>query len=325
MNAKFARWLALLGAVWFCGGIAQAQAQNYPVKPVRLLVGYAAGGAVDFFARIMAQRLGEYLGQQVVVDNRAGAGSNIASELVAKAPPDGYTLLVANIAFAVNPSLFAKLPFDPVRDFAPVGQFTALTNVLVVHPSVPVTSVKELIALAKAKPGKLNYGSAGNGSSTHLAAELFKNQAGLNIVHIPYNGAAPAIVALLGGQVDLMFATVPTALPQVKAGRMRALAVASAQRSAVAPQWPTVAESGLPGFEVSSWIGIIAPAGTPAPIIARVNQEIGKIARLPEIQEQFAREGGEATTNTPEQFAAYIKSEIAKWGKVVQQAKIRAG
>jgi tripartite-type tricarboxylate transporter receptor subunit TctC len=318
MNAK-SNCAILLMLGMFCS----AHAQNYPVKSVRVVVGYAAGGAVDIFARNISQKLGESLGQQFVVDNRAGAGSNIASDIVAKAPADGYTLLVTNIAFAVNPGLFAKLPFDPVKDFAPVGQFTALTNVLVVHPSVPVTSVKELIALAKSNPGRLNYGSAGNGSSTHLAAELFKNQADVNIVHIPYNGAAPAIVALLGGQVDLMFATVPTALPQVKAGRMRALAVASMRRATVAPQWPTVSESGLPGFDVSSWIGLIAPAGTPGPVIAKLNQEIARIVRLPEIQDQFAREGGEATTNTPEQFAAYIKSEISKWGKVVQQAKLR--
>jgi tripartite-type tricarboxylate transporter receptor subunit TctC len=305
-------------------GVGFAQAQEYPTRPVRVVVGYPGGGGADFFARAVTQKLSEALGQPFIVENRPGAGSNIGAEVVARSAPDGYTLLVMNIAFAANPSLYAKLPFDPLKDFTPISQVASLMNLLVVHPSVPVTSVKELIALAKSNPGKMNYASAGNGSSTHLAGELFKSMAGVQIVHIPFKGAPPAITAVLSGEVGMMFAAIPTALSQSKAGRLRALAVGAARRSSAAPGIPTIAEAGVPGFDVSSWVGMAAPAGTPRPIILKLNQEIVKVTRLPDVQEQLSREGAESISSTPEQFAALVRSEMAKWSKVVKQAGIRA-
>ena len=301
-----------------------ATADRYPERPLRLIVGYPAGGGVDFFARVLAQKLGENLRQQVIVDNRPGGGSNIGSEIAARAAPDGYTLLVANVALAVNPSFSAKLAFDPRKDFAPVSQIATLANALVVHPSVAAKSVAELLALARARPGKLNYGSAGNGSSTHLAAELFKNLAVVDIVHIPFKGAAGAVTAILGGEVQVMFASLPTALPQVRAGRLRALGVTGATRSAAAPELPTVAEAGLPGFEMSSWIGIMAPAATPRSIIDTLNRAIATALKTPDVVDGYAREGSEAVGSTPEQFGAYVQNEITKWARIVKAAGIRS-
>lgn len=301
-----------------------AIAQDYPSRPIRMLVGYPAGGGVDFFARVAAQKLSEQLKQQVVIDNRAGAASNIASEMTAKANPDGYTLLVTNIAFAVNPALFAKLPFDTPGDFTMVSQIATLTNALVVHPSLNVKNVAELIAMAKGRPGQMNYASAGNGTSTHLAGELFKNVAGVDVVHVPYKGAPAAITAIVGGQVQMMFATLPTALPQVRAGKLRALGVTSAKRSGAAPELPTVSEAGLTGFEVSSWIGLMSPAKTPEAVVARLNRALVEGLKSQDVAEYFAREGGEAVTSTPEQFNGYVRAEIAKWAKVVKAAGIRA-
>jgi tripartite-type tricarboxylate transporter receptor subunit TctC len=326
MTRKTITAIAVAAAAATMGPVAAgtATAQDYPSRPIRMLVGYPAGGGVDFFARVAAQKLSEQLKQQVVIDNRAGAASNIASEMTAKANPDGYTLLVTNIAFAVNPALFAKMPFDTPGDFTMVSQIATLANALVVHPSVGVTNVKELIALARGKPGQLNYASAGNGTSTHLAGELFKNVAGIDILHVPYKGAPPAVTATVAGQVQMMFATLPTALPQVRAGKLRALGVTGAKRSNAAPELPTVSEAGLPGFDVSSWIALMAPAKTPPAIVARLNRALVEGFRSPDVGEYFAREGGEAVTGTPDQLTAYVKSEIAKWAKVVKAAGIRA-
>lgn len=312
-----------IAAAFFAVPVLNCMAGVFPERPIRMVVPYSVGGGVDFFARGIARKLPELLQQQVIVDNRPGGGANIGAEIVARAAPDGYTILVANIAFAVNPGFSDRLPFDTRRDFAPVSQIATLSNALVVHPSVNARSVAELLAVARSSPGKLNYGSAGNGSSTHLAAELFKVLAGVDIVHVPYRGAAEAITAIVAGQVQVMFASLPTALPQVRANRLRALGVTGQQRSRAAPELPTVAESGLPGFEMSSWIGILTRAGTPATAIATLNKAIGVAVRTPEVVELYAREGSEAVGSTPEAFGAYVNGEIGKWAKVIKQAGIR--
>jgi tripartite-type tricarboxylate transporter receptor subunit TctC len=298
-------------------------AERYPDRPIRMIVPYVAGGGVDFFARILARKLSDLLRQQVVIDNRPGGGANIGADLAARSAPDGYTLFVTNIAFAVNPSFTDKMPFDPQKDFSGVSQIATLANCLVVHPAVPAKSVTELLDLARKRPGQLNYGSAGNGSSTHLAAELFKGLAAVDIVHVPYRGAADAVVAIVGGQVQSMFASLPSVLPHVRANRLRALGVTGSTRSRAAPELPTVAEAGLPGFEMSSWIGIMTRSGTPPQIIAVLNRAVGEALRSPEVADGYAREGGEAVGSTPEQFESYVHAEIVKWGKIVKQAGIR--
>ena len=298
-------------------------AQSAGERPVRLVVGYSPGGGVDFFARVLASKLSGTLQQQCIIDNRPGAGTNIASEIVARSAPDGHTLLVNNIAFAVSPVMSATLSFDPARDFAGVSQLTVSANALIVYPGVPAKSVSEFITLVKARPRSLNYGSAGNGSSTHLAAELFKNMAAVDIVHVPFRGAAGAVTAILGGEVQVMFASLATALPQMRAGRVRALAVTSRVRAKAAPELPTIAESGLPGFEMNSWIGIVGPAGMPTERVNRLNAAIVRVLQMPEVGEQFAREGGEATGSSPAQFQAYVNAEIMRWGRLLKQAGIR--
>ena len=298
-------------------------AQSASERPVRLVVGYSPGGGVDFFARVLASKLSGTLQQQCIIDNRPGAGTNIASEIVARSAPDGHTLLVNNIAFAVSPVMSATLSFDPARDFAGVSQLTVSANALIVYPGVPAKSVSEFMTLVKARPRSLNYGSAGNGSSTHLAAELFKNMAGVNIVHVPFRGAAGAVTAILGGEVQVMFASLATALPQMRAGRVRALAVTSRVRAKAAAELPTIAESGLPGFEMNSWIGIVGPAGMPKERVNRLNAAIVRVLQMPEVSEQFAREGGEATGSSPAQFQAYVNAEIMRWGRLLKQAGIR--
>lgn len=309
---------------WLSGAAGAAQVQ-YPTKPIRLIVPFPPGGTTDVVARVIAQKLTENWSQQVVVDNRPGAGGIIGTELAAKAPADGYTLLLGSITtHAVNPSLYKKLPFDPLRDFAPVSLAVSTPQVLVVHPSVAAKSVKELIALAKAKPGQLNYASAGTGTSPHLTFELFKSMAGVDLVHVPYKGTGPAITDLIGGQVQTMITGVVALYPHIKAGKLRALGATSAKRVAALPDVPTIAESGVPGFDVASWFGVFAPAGTPKPIVARLNAEIVKILAVPELRRKLAGQGADPATNTPEQFAAYVKSELARWSKVVKDTGARA-
>lgn len=299
-------------------------AQSYPAKPIRFVVPFPVGGIADVFARVIGQKFNDAWGQPVVVENRTGAGGNIAAELVAKSPPDGYTLVMGSIGtHSVNVSLFRKLPYNPVRDFAPVALVMEADGLLVVHPSVPVKTVKELIALARARPGQLTYASAGNGTASHLAGELFKMMAKVDMVHVPYKGNVPAITDLLGGQTSLLFATMPTVLPQVQAGRLRALAVTGPVRSPAAPELPSIAEAALPGYEVTNWIGIFAPAATPRDIVSKLNGETIRIMRAPEIQSRLLNEGAKSAAKTPEEFGAYVRAEIAKWAKVIQQAGIR--
>ncbi|HWP89718.1 MAG TPA: tripartite tricarboxylate transporter substrate binding protein, partial [Burkholderiales bacterium] len=282
------------------------------------------GGPTDAIARAIGQKLSETWGQPVIVDNRPGAGGNIGTELAAKSPADGYTLFIGTVANAINQSLFAKLPFDFVRDFAPVTQNYVTGLILAVHPSLPARTVKELIALAKANPGQLSYSSSGVGGTPHLACELFNSMAGVKMVHVPYKGSAPAMADLLGGHIQLTFDNMLTVLPQVKAGKLRGLAVTMTTRSPLAPELPTVAEAGLKGFEVKSWNGVVVPTGTPKEIIARLNGEIVRILRQPDLREKFLVQGVELVPTTPEEFGAFIKQDIAKWAKVIQLSGARA-
>ena len=298
-------------------------AQQYPNKPIRLVVGFAAGGPSDVAARTIAQKLTEKWGQPVIVDIRPGAGGNIATEIVAKAPADGYTLLAPAFAHAVNPYLYAKLPFDAVKDFAPILLFASIANLLVVHPSIPVNSVTELIAYAKTRPGELTVGSAGNGTASHLATELLNMMGGIKTTHVPYKGLTPAHTDLLGGRLSMMFDGIVNGVPAVKAGRLRALGVTTTKRWQGAPDIPTMAEAGLAGFEVNSWYGLLAPAGTPRDIILRLNSEVARALREPDARERLYTIGAEPMDNTPEEFAAYIGAEMAKWSKVVKTAGIR--
>jgi tripartite-type tricarboxylate transporter receptor subunit TctC len=304
---------------------APAKADVYPSKPIRFVVAFPPGGGTDIIARSIAQKLGERLAQQVLVDNRPGAGGNIGTDIVAKSAPDGYTMLMGSAGpLAINASLFANMPFDPVRDLAPVTLAASTPNVLVVHPSLKATTVKELIALARAHPGEINFASSGHGTPAHLAGELFNSMAGVKLVHVPYKGAAPALADLLGGQVQLMFSTMPPALPHVKDGKLRALAVTSLKRSPAMPELPTVGEAALPGFEANTWHGVVLPAGTPTGIVARLNREIVAILHLPDIVERLSSQGAEPVGSTPEEFAAYIRSETLKWAKVVRDSGAKA-
>ena len=312
------RKVAALFAVLFCAIQAPATAA-YPDKPIRLIVPFPAGGATDFMARSMAQKLGERLGQAIIVDNRGGAGGAVGAEAAATAPADGYTLLFSTMGvLAINPSLYPKLRYDPQKDFAPVSLTHATANMMVVHPSVPAKSVQELIAYAKANPGKLTFGSSGNGTSSHLSGELFKSMAGIDMSHIPYKGTGPALTDLLTGRVSMMIDTVSVHIENVNAGKVRALGVTNAKRTPSLPNVPTIAESGLPGYEVSIWLGVLAPAGTPADIVGRLNAEIGKVMSDPEMKAQLARSGIEPLHSTPAEFAAAIRNDTAKWSKVVK-------
>jgi tripartite-type tricarboxylate transporter receptor subunit TctC len=298
---------------------AVAQTTTYPTRPVRLVVPFPAGGTTDILARAVAQKLSEAWGQSVVVDNRPGAGGNIGAELVAKSAPDGYTLLMGTVGtHAINASLYAKLPYDHVKDFAPVILVAGVPNVLVVNPGLPVHSVRELIDYAKTNPGKLNFASSGSGTSIHLSGELFKVLTGVQMTHVPYKGSAPALTDLMGGQVQLMFDNLPSSLPFIKAGKLRALAVTSTGRAAALPDIPTVAESGIPGFEASSWFGVLAPAGTPRDIVTRINGEVAKWLTSTDAREKLAGQGAIAAGGTPEDFARHIAAETAKWAKVVK-------
>jgi len=310
------RWA--LGALFACVGTV-ASAQGYPNRTIRLVVPFPAGGTTDILAREVAQKLTEVFGQAVVVDNRPGAAGNIGSDLVAKSAPDGYTLLMGTVGtHAINPSLYSKMPYDHVKDFAPVVLVAGVPNVLVVNPALPVNSVSDLIKLAKDKPGQINFASSGSGTSIHLSGELFKTMASVDMTHVPYKGSSPALTDLIGGQVQIMFDNLPSALPQIKGGRLRAIAVTSLKRAPVLPDIPTINESGLPGFEASSWFGVLAPAGTPAPIVARINTEVNKWLQSADAREKLLGQGAEAAGGSPEQFASHIRAESEKWAKVVK-------
>jgi len=299
-------------------GIGVQAADDYPSKPIKMVVPFPPGGTTDILARIVGQELSKAWGQQVVIENRAGAGGNIGSDIVAKAAPDGYTLLMGTVGtHGINMSLYKKMPYDAVKDFQPITVVAAVPNILVVHPSVPVHSVKELIDYAKKNPGKLSFASSGNGTSIHLSGELFKTLTGVQMTHVPYKGSAPAITDLLGGQVHLMFDNMPSAFPHVQAGKLRALAVTTAQRAAAAPDLPTIAEAGVPGYEATSWFGVLAPAGVPRPIVDKLYREIARILKDPQVSKEMRARGAEPVGNTPDEFAAYIKAEIEKWRKVV--------
>lgn len=296
---------------------------TYPTKPIRFIVPFAPGGGGDIIVRTVAQKLTPRLGVTVVVDNRTGAGGNVGTELAAHAPADGYTLLMANVApMAINVSVYKPLPYDPVRDFAPISLMASFPNVLVVHPAVAARSIAELIALARSKPGELTYASAGNGSTTHLAAEFFRAQAGLKLIHVPYKGGGPALTDLLAGQVTMYFGSMPASLPHIRSGRLRALGVTSLQRVRAAPDIPTVAESGFPGFEAVTWIGAVAPAGTSSAIVTRLNREIAGVMRESDVGERLEAQGAEPRSDTPEAFAEYIRREIRKWAAVVRDGGI---
>ncbi|HSI00591.1 MAG TPA: tripartite tricarboxylate transporter substrate binding protein [Reyranella sp.] len=301
-----------------------AVAQAYPSRPIRLVVPSSAGaGVTDIMARLVGQKLGEALGQQVVIDNRPGASGILGAEVVAKAPADGYTLLIANVSLIVNPYLYAKMPYDPLTDFMPVTLVNTAPQQLVVHPSVPARTVAELVAYAKANPGKLNYGSGGLGSTPFLAAELFKSITGIDVVHVPYKGGAPAIAELVGGQLTFMIENVPGTNPLVKSGKLRALAITSTQRSPIAPDLPTMIEAGVPGYEMSGWNAIFAPKSTPAPVVARLHAELARILGSPEVKEQFAALGAEPIGNTPDELAAFLKADKARWGKIIEEKGIK--
>jgi tripartite-type tricarboxylate transporter receptor subunit TctC len=311
----------LAATLALCAGTAHAQ--SYPTRTVRIVVPYAAGGNTDFTARSVAQKLTDILGQQVVVDNRPGGATNIGTELVAKAAPDGYTLLMGGASNAINMSLFAKPPYDTLRDFAMVSLCVQGANVLAVHPTLPARTLKELIALAKSKPGQLNFSSSGIGSSNQMAGELFKVMAGINIVHVPYKGNAPAITDTIGGQVEMTFSGVPALVPHIESGRLRGIAIGSLQRFPALPNVPTFDESGLKGYEATTWFGLMAPIKTPRDIVTRVSAETDKVLKSADIKQRFMVEGLEPMGGTPESFAKFVKSEIDKYAKVVKAAAIK--
>ena len=312
--------IGLIGAFSCASGLAHAQDAAYPGKPVRFILGFAPGGFTDLMARLLAGRLSETWNQQVVVDNRPGAGSIIATEIVAKAPPDGYTLLMMTDNHVTNPSLFKSLPYDSEKHFAPITLAALAPFMLLVHPSLPVKNVKELIALAKARPGQLAFGSGGIGGPGHLAGEMLNSLAGIKMIHVPYKGGGPAMVDLQAGQVQLYFGNVPTSLPSVQAGKVRALAVTTARRTPAAPEYPTVAEAGVPGFELSPFYGVITRAGTPPEVLAKLNRDIVSILHTPAIRERISNLGGVPIGNTQAEFAAFLKTESVKWGQLVRDS-----
>jgi tripartite-type tricarboxylate transporter receptor subunit TctC len=320
------RTLAVIGALGLAAAAGEALAQPYPNKPIKIVIPAAPGGGADIVGRLIGPRLAERLGQPVVMDYRAGAGGIIATESVARAPADGYTLLMGYIGtLGVYPGLYQKLSYDPLRDFAPVAFLAAIPSILVVHPSVPANTVPELIALAKAKPGTLNYASGGSATAPHLAGELFKSLARVDLVHVPYKGSGPAMNDMLGGQVSVMFNTMVQTIPYVQSGRLKALAVTGAKRSAALPNVPTVAEAGVAGYEIVGWFGIVAPAGTPREIVARLNAEILAVLAEPQLKEQMTALGSEPTDiRTPEQFGGFMRNEISKWTQVVKESGMKA-
>ena len=318
---------AALAAAAASAAFAQAPStgsgQAYPSKPVRLVVPSSAGGGTDIVARIIAPELSKRLGQQVVIDNRPGAGTMIGIEVAAKSPPDGYTLLMGLSTLAINSALYKKVPYDPQRDFAPITQAVSSASIIVVHPSVPVKSLKELIAFARARPGQLNYASAGTGTYPHMTMELFLSMAKLKMVHIPYKGTGPAMIDMIAGQVATMAATVLTGMPHIRSGRLRPLGITSAARSSVAPEIPTVAEAGLPGYESVQWYGMLAPARTPRDIVNRLYTEVSGVLKQPDIKARLASDGADAVGSAPDEFTRYIQSELTKWAKVARDAGIQ--
>jgi tripartite-type tricarboxylate transporter receptor subunit TctC len=316
----------LLVALFVLGACAASAAlpQDYPSRPIRMIVPFPAGGTADLLARQIGQTMGEALRQQVVIENRTGAGGNIGADLAAKAKPDGYTLLMGTVStHAINPNLYPNMPYDPVKDFAPVAMVARMPNLLVLHPSVPAANVAELIALAKARPGTLAFASAGNGTTQHLAGELFKKMADVDMIHVPYKGNAPAVTDLVGGQVQVMFDNIPVSLQQVRAGKLRALAVTGPARSPVLPQLPTVAEAALPGYNITSWFGLYAPSGTSPQIIERLNREANKALATAPIRRRLTDQGIEPAGGTPGQFAEFMRTELVKWGKIVRESGAR--
>jgi tripartite-type tricarboxylate transporter receptor subunit TctC len=316
----------LLSLCALCTMPAHAQpAGGYPSKPIRIVVPFPPAGPTDVVARLVGQKLAERWGQQVVVENRAGAGGTIGAELVARTAPDGYTLLMGSTAnMAVNVTLYDKLSYDPVKDFVPVNLAAITPNLMVVNPALPAKTVREFVALAKGKPGSINYASGGSGTPSHLAAELFKTMAGIQMSHIPYKGSIPALTDVVGGQVTLMFDSMPSALPMVKSGKLRALAQTGAKRSAAVPDLPTIAEAGLPGYEVAGWFGLFAPAGTPRDIVVRLSNEVTQILNLPDVKERYAVLGAEPGPGSPDEFARFLSSEISKWAKVIRDSGTKA-
>ena len=314
--------LAIAAALSAFAGIGMVNAQTFPVKPIRIVVPFAPGGASDILARLVGQKLTEAWGQQVIVDNRPGGGTVIGTDIVARAAPDGYTLVIASTSTVTTPSLIPKLPYDPVRDLAPVIMLVSSPNVLVVHPSVPARSVGELIAVAKARPGEVAFGSGGNGTSPHLTGEILRLRAGVNMVHVPYKGAGPSTVALLSGEISWMFVAILPTLPHIQSGRLRAIAVGSARRASILPAVPSVADT-LPGFDSSPWTGIAAPGATPREVISRLNQEIAKAFKAPDTRERLAQAGNHVVAGPPEEFDAFFRGEIEKWAKVIKEAGIR--
>ena len=315
LTGRFALMLAALCPV-------PAAAQAFPQKAIRFVVPFPPGGATDGLARILGEKMAEAWGQAVVIDNRPGAGGNIAEEIVARAPPDGHTIVIVGLSHAANVSLYSKLAYDPVKDFAPVTQAVSIDTFLVAHPSLPVKSVKELIALAKARPGTINYASGGNGSSPHMAMELFRSLTRIDIVHVPYKGTQ-SVIGLLGGEAALLFENLISVGAHVKSGKMKALAVGGTKRSSAMPEVPTMAQAGVPGYNMVLWFGVIAPAGTPRPVVAALQREIAGILKQPEVRTKLATQGADPVASTPEQFDAFIKAEIGKWAKVVKEAGLK--
>lgn len=324
LSKKTKRFLIHPPSLTLCCALAAmpAYAQQYPTKPVRVIVPSSAGGGTDIVARSLTPELSKRLGQQFVVENRAGAGTMIGTDVAAKSPPDGYTLLMGLSTLAINSALYKKVPYDPVKDFAPITVAVSSGSIIVVHPSVPVKTVKELISFARARPGQMNYASAGTGTYPHMTMELFLSMAKLKMVHIPYKGTGPAMVDMLAGHTAVMAGTMVTTVPQIRAGRLRGLGITTTRRSEAAPDIPTIAEAGLPGFESVQWYGLLAPANTPRDIVNRLHGEMVKILQQPAIRKRFAADGADVVANTPDQFAAYIKAELAKWDKVARGAGI---
>ena len=322
-DRKLVGFLLVVAALLPCTAAAQGAAEPYPARPVRVVVGLAPGGATDIQTRLFAQKLSESFNRPFVVENRTGAGGTVAYAQVAKSPPDGYTLLGVAGGYTITPAVYSKLPYDPVRDLAPISLVVQAPFLLLTHPSLPVTTVKELLALARAKPGMLDCASAGHGTSTHMAFELLRTLAGVEITHVPYKGTGQALVDAMAGQVHMLFGNVLSSLTHVRAGRLRALGVTTARRSTVLPDLPTIAESGVPGYENSTWHGWLAPAGTPPAILNRLNAELVKSTRAPDVVERLAPDGGEPVGSTPEQFARYIIADMARWSKLVKETGIR--
>lgn len=312
---------ALAAAALAVTGIAPAAAQTFPNKPINIIVPFSAGGTTDILARIVGQALGTELGQSVIIDNRPGAGGNIGGQAAARAPADGYTLFMGTVGtHAINAALYKKMPFDPIKDFAPLSRVANVPNLLVAHPSQPYKTVQELITYAKANPGMVNFGSSGSGSSIHLSGELFKSMAKVDMVHVPYKGSAPAVTDLLGNQIGIMFDNMPSAIQHVRSGKLRPIAVTTAKRSPELPNVPTIAEAGVPGYEATSWFGLWAPAGTPAPVLSKLHASLAKVLKDPAVIKKIGDQGGEVVIDTPAEFDAFIKAEAVKWGKVVKES-----